>query len=997
MENLHPQEANWSEVAPELDDAINSLQQEDRDAIVLRFFERQDFRAIGEAIGGSENAAQKRVTRALEKLRHLLAERGVALSAAALMTALSSEAIATAPTTLAEKACESALKHTGVKVAALAGGTGGLAIALWSLAAATVIAVVSFAVLKTQNSDAVSTKNGATPAKAPAATAGKVSNKSARETVAASAATNVQTTPEPSGPTLRLTIVAADTGNPVPNVPIEYRATEGKRWVDKSLQSSRAGGALVPFTPNTTELRLTTRTEAFADTRLFWQTKDGSAIPTEYTLRLKRGAPIGGKVINSRGELVPGAVVDFNLPLPDPELSQKTESHEIESVHIIAEDGTWQTSRIPESLLRRMHASASHPDYAGSDTPIHPTPSATIDLFLKAKHVFTLRDGITVRGIVVNKQDEPIPNAKILVGGLHFLGSKEEVTGADGRFEVRGAPPGKTTVTASASGYGASTVAVDSPPREEGYQIVLEPGRLLKLRVVNLKGEPIPKAYAWLKTIDNGIQNPTNAPLVQAEFEGRTDADGRVTWDQAPADELTFDFAANGYMRRVEVKTPADGVEHTITLLSALKIIGDVRDATSGGAVPKFRVVAGWPSSFIPPGQKQQIHWSTIDRHWLHSSNGHFEWALEEPIVFGVDTNRYIFKVEADGYKPFTTRIINEDEGEVHLDIPLQRGDSTMLTILAPDGRPAPDVDVAFPQPHTFLRLGARGFDRNGGGDQIVLSDSKGQVTLPGDEPAKIIAAGPPGFAMINPADLPADGTIRLQPWARVEGKISRRGKPLAGWKLHIGTESGSEPVTLMAGDTVSDDDGTFTINYAPPGHFKLVHLARTDETTAYTHVPIRDLDIAPGQTANGDYEEHGVAGTVRLRWPDDFARTDKHRVFCGASVPFEQPSREMMSDPALAKWRERPDIKAAMAKMLHSTFAETEPGVWCAENLEPGEWTINAMVIEQKQNPAPGQPNPPLLAGVLKAQIPENTTQEKIDLGELLLAKPEAPAALRR
>lgn len=994
MDSLHSEDANWSEVAPELDDAINSLQAEDRDAIVLRFFERKDFRAIGEVIGGTENAAQKRVTRALDKLRHLLAERGIAMSAAALMTALAGEAVTAAPIALAQKACESAFKRSGAKVATAAGASGGVAIALWCLVGAAVIALVSMAVVKNHRAENVAAKT--TAATANASKGDEVLTDRNNPNTVASTAINTDPTTQPAqptGPTLRLTIVAADTGNPVPNVPIQYHAVEGKQWVDKSLQSSRAGVALIPFTTATTELRLTTTTEAFADTRLFWQTKDGAAIPTEYTLRLKRGVMIGGKVVNARGELVPQAVIDFSMPIPDPELSQKTENHEIENVQIVAEDGTWQTSRIPESLLRRMNVRASHPDYAGSETPMQPTPAAIIDLLLKGKHVFTLRDATTVRGIVVNQKDEPVPNANILVGQIHDVASKEGVANADGRFEIRGATPGKTTVTASANGYAARTVAVDSPPREEGYRIVLEPGRTLKLRVMNVKGEPIPKAYAWLKTMDDGDPNSTTAPLVQAEFEGRSDSEGRVEWAQAPADELTFDFAATGYMRREQVKVPADGVEHTITLLSALKIIGDVRDATTKAPVTKFRVVAGWPSDSIAPGQKQQIHWSTIDRHWLRGSDGHFEWPLEEPIVYGVATNRYIFKIEAESYKPFTTRVVNEDEGEVRLDIALQTGQTTMLTILAPDGTPAPDVDVAFPRPSALLRLAGRGLTRNYG-DPIIVSDSKGQVRLPADEPVNIVAAGPLGFAMINPANLGADGTIRLQPWGRVQGKISRRGKPLEGWKIHLGTESSNESINLMAGDTVTDSEGTYTVNYAPPGHLKLIRLSSAGEGNAYTHVPIRDLDIVSGETINGDYEEHGFAATIRLRWPGNVARLKEHRVFCSASIPLERPSPEIMRDPAaLAQWRERPDIKAAMAKMQHSRFAELEPGVWMAENLEPGEWTIGVTVIEEKPNPTPGQPNSALLAGSLKTQIPENAA-EKIDLGELVLSTPPSSPA---
>src|SRR5665811_2328496 len=61
-------EADYSLVAPLLDEAINELSEADRTAILLRFFEQQDFRAVGRALGSNEDAARMRVTRALEKL-----------------------------------------------------------------------------------------------------------------------------------------------------------------------------------------------------------------------------------------------------------------------------------------------------------------------------------------------------------------------------------------------------------------------------------------------------------------------------------------------------------------------------------------------------------------------------------------------------------------------------------------------------------------------------------------------------------------------------------------------------------------------------------------------------------------------------------------------------------------------------------------------------------------------------------------------------------------
>ena len=113
---------NFAHVAPVLDEVINELGTEDRMAILLRFFEQSDFRAIGHALGTNEDAAQKRVTRALEKLHSLLNQRGVAFSTAALGTALATEAVTAAPAGLA----------VSISFAALANGavTGGTTLTL---------------------------------------------------------------------------------------------------------------------------------------------------------------------------------------------------------------------------------------------------------------------------------------------------------------------------------------------------------------------------------------------------------------------------------------------------------------------------------------------------------------------------------------------------------------------------------------------------------------------------------------------------------------------------------------------------------------------------------------------------------------------------------------------------------------------------------------------------------------------------------------------------
>lgn len=100
---------NMAQVGPMVHEAIRQLGTEDRAAILLRFFEQLDFRAVGQALGSTEDAARMRVNRALGKLHGLLNQRGIALSAGALAAGLAAEAVTAAPAGLASTIAGTAL------------------------------------------------------------------------------------------------------------------------------------------------------------------------------------------------------------------------------------------------------------------------------------------------------------------------------------------------------------------------------------------------------------------------------------------------------------------------------------------------------------------------------------------------------------------------------------------------------------------------------------------------------------------------------------------------------------------------------------------------------------------------------------------------------------------------------------------------------------------------------------------------------------------------
>ena len=74
----------WKHIAPYLDVALGELSEPDRDALLLRYFERKSAREMAQTFGTSEDAAQKRVSRAVERLREFFAKRGVAVGASGL-------------------------------------------------------------------------------------------------------------------------------------------------------------------------------------------------------------------------------------------------------------------------------------------------------------------------------------------------------------------------------------------------------------------------------------------------------------------------------------------------------------------------------------------------------------------------------------------------------------------------------------------------------------------------------------------------------------------------------------------------------------------------------------------------------------------------------------------------------------------------------------------------------------------------------------------------
>ncbi len=87
----------WREIEPILNQSLAALRESERECLLLRYFQGLSHVEIGTALGLSEEAARKRLTRALEKMRRFFAKEGVIVPGVVLAALLSTHAAKAVP------------------------------------------------------------------------------------------------------------------------------------------------------------------------------------------------------------------------------------------------------------------------------------------------------------------------------------------------------------------------------------------------------------------------------------------------------------------------------------------------------------------------------------------------------------------------------------------------------------------------------------------------------------------------------------------------------------------------------------------------------------------------------------------------------------------------------------------------------------------------------------------------------------------------------------
>ena len=999
----------WTALRPVIDEAIAELDESDRKAVLWRYFEKQGFACIGSRLGLSEDAARKRVARALEDLRDAFSRRGISSTGAAIGLALEAHAVAATPPYITEnilRGTRGIVRPTGRAVVTSPRFRLG-----WSWAVALLLIVgigglmwmnrgVDWNTPKnasanpaTQTVPSSGSLNSDSNSAAEGAQSGGISSANSADGAVGSSTFN-------DGPGLLLTFVTKDAGEPVPNVTVSYRGAEGNHFTQAEFKASAKGEAKISIVPGTTYLTLQCVLEGFADTRLTWDPDKGNPIPKQRTVRLERAILIGGTVLDPNGNPTAGATVlmgHWNQPGP----KQSDESHDLGPVEITTDGrGQWRLHRIAASMLPWIEGWAMHPEFQPSEVAGHVgqpglnrDARAAFELELQdQKHVFRLRAASSLEGLVSEQEGAPIAGALVRVGPHRMAGSRETRTDTDGRFRLQGGPTGSTVLTAEAKGFAAKTLEVTLNARNDPVRIALTQGVPLRMRVVSTNGTPVPNAVVQLTTTPISVDGTSNTtPQPQASFQELSDSEGRVVWDNAPAGIHAFDISVPGFMVINGVPVPADGQEHDIVLKPALMLQGTVTDADSGESIPSFRLVLGWPSLDRSSG-KTHIEVSGIDRFSPTFSGGRFRHALEELIMQGMADPKLMIRFEADGYQPFISRTIRYDEGVVTLDISLERTETLEVTVVDSAGRPAPGASIGLVTPGAHLFLGSDGLDQpDGDGMRVILrADEQGRVKLQKDPTVERIVAtgsrGTLGFSETSWARVKADAVLPLVPWGRIRGRVQGNVGALEGKFIGLsGQPEGSAGLTLNIA-TQTDAEGRFEFSKVPAGPIRVeerivdkygnTSILYESRSVVVTVRPNETLEVTLGGRTR-------VSG--RLTLPVGF-QPQPDCLWHVVLIPTDQPPRSVARSGDSAS--PGPELR-----VLRLPAIVDAGGGFAIDAVEPGTYELHAKWIRR---PAPGQfagYTPGLLEQVrpLRVTVPQDSGP--IDLGEVLLRAPSKPA----
>lgn len=860
MQPFDTPDTAWQRMEPLLDDVLGQLRTEDRDAILLHYMEGRSMREVGAALGVTEGAAKKRVSRAIEKMRTLLARRGAAISSPVIAGALTIGGNAAVPPSVLG-AIMTSVGGSATSSAAAALVLDVIAVLRWTkirIAAGMIAAVGLMGIwISVQVSrSSAEPRLAAAPAKESQTTLPSSQPFSLVEAVAP--VTNV------AGRTLRLRVIDKATGQGISNGQV-LLATWSDRSVDErwDLRTDASGECEIPYGAGVGRLDVGVLATGWEARFATWPSEGVSDIPANYTLALARTAgAIGGRILDLQGRPVAGAEVWFHADGTGDSAHRERPRERFGFLNAFAAtrtdgQGRWSIGFIPVPHPG-FHIRVRHP--ACAETPIIASGAqesvASIERedlkqLWAGELVTTMQAAFTLRGAVIDERGIPIVQARI----QQRAQSEVYTTDDQGRFAVTGLQAGAWEFTVSADGFAPLRTNAQMSEVTEPVAVTLQPGAVLRVLVVDEHGIEVPGATVGLEQWGDYRS--------ALEWRAATDWDGSLEWTSAPREATLELFAYKaGFCYARDVKVQADGHEHTIRLRHALEVRGEVIDGATGETIRDVRAVPGY-------GGRSRYHDSEL--RWfagetVRGMDGLFQLSFVE------DQQPWQLRVSAEGYEDWISNDLEASDLVLNLRVAMRRSapaDGVRGLILNPDGAPAEGVQVALLSLDHNVRLLRRGaFEGNQ--RWLAITDHNGAFAFGVNRTAHGLAAvSPDGFVRVRVRGAKEPLLVRLEPWGRVEGVVdpSARLLPVESVELYDPAADNYQGRVSLLGQysARADMDGRFVFEKVPAGEFSV--FINSLRGIPYHHQT--PIVVVPGETTRVVMaEQAGAVLTGRFEAP---------------------------------------------------------------------------------------------------------------------------------
>lgn len=650
-----------------------------------------------------------------------------------------------------------------------------------------------------------------------------------------------------------------EAGRPIPGAKLNVRIVN-----DRTDHETDRSGTVAVELPGKDPSLFVLRADApdYVPMRATWRNRAESGIkdplPAGFTFQMEKGTAIGGVILDEAGKPVDGARVALSIggeSTPDQRAAPSIYDHVVTT----DTEGKWKC-RIAPSKLTRPSLYVRHPDYV-SDTGYSSVPENHVSRLRAMTYQRILQKGHTVSGTVVDPEGKPVAGAALALGHSPF-GRRNLTprTDENGQYRFPHVEPGQTVVTVLAKSFAPELRRIDVGPELGPVDFRLKRGKTLRLRVVDVTGEPIAGARV---VPDTWRENRSLLALYAFGIPHETDKDGRLVWTAAPDDEIQFDVYTGKHMRiRERALVPRDE-EYVLTLNPPLKISGRVVDAGTGKPIDSFRIVQG--IEFLTArGPYWQRHKDTTGKDGRYG------------VTHMMPSPRHLVRIEAPGYQPGVSRPFRSDEGTVTYDFKLEKGKGPAGVVLGPGGKPLEGADVVLCTPNNgaYVRAGAT-FNRDH--TLAVQTGADGRFSFAAQtEPFEILVIAKEGFARVAEAELATSPRIAVQRWARLEGTLRIGAKPGISETICIQFDKERE---LGAANihfdyqARTDRTGRFVFERVPPGTSG--HVGRqiilnrrgSSFTSGYTHA--LPVGFSTGVTFKLDLGGTGRPVIGRLIAPD--------------------------------------------------------------------------------------------------------------------------------